>query len=60
MATVRSKDGTTIGFDKKGKGPAVILVEGAMGYRAMGFEQQAARPAGGELHGVRLRSHGAR
>ena len=37
MASVKSKDGTTIGFDKKGKGPAVILVEGALGYRAMGF-----------------------
>jgi pimeloyl-ACP methyl ester carboxylesterase len=37
MATVTSKDGSTIGFDKKGKGPAVILVDGAIGYRAMGF-----------------------
>ncbi len=37
MSKVTSKDGTTIGYDKKGKGPAVILVDGAMGYRAMGF-----------------------
>src|SRR5512136_643769 len=37
MAQVKSKDGTTIGYDKKGKGPAVILVDGAIGYRAMGF-----------------------
>jgi pimeloyl-ACP methyl ester carboxylesterase len=37
MATVTSKDGSTIGFDKKGRGPAVILVDGAIGYRAMGF-----------------------
>jgi pimeloyl-ACP methyl ester carboxylesterase len=37
MAKVASKDGTTIGYDKKGKGPAVILVDGAMGYRALGF-----------------------
>ncbi len=37
MSKVTSKDGTTIGYDKKGQGPAVILVDGAMGYRAMGF-----------------------
>jgi len=37
MAQVKSKDGTTIGFEKKGRGPAVILVDGAIGYRAMGF-----------------------
>src|SRR5512136_1853991 len=37
MAQVKSKDGTTIGFDTKGKGPAVILVDGAIGYRGMGF-----------------------
>ncbi|HEY7093654.1 MAG TPA: alpha/beta hydrolase [Ktedonobacterales bacterium] len=35
MATVTSKDGTKIGFDKVGSGPAVILVNGAMSYRAM-------------------------
>ncbi len=29
MNQVRSKDGTTIAFDKSGKGPAVILVSGA-------------------------------
>jgi len=33
MATVTSKDGTKIGFDKVGSGPAVILVNGAMSYR---------------------------
>ena len=37
MAKLTSKDGTTIGYDKKGQGPAVILVDGAIGYRAMGF-----------------------
>jgi pimeloyl-ACP methyl ester carboxylesterase len=37
MAKVTSKDGTTIGYDKRGQGPAVILVDGAIGYRAMGF-----------------------
>lgn len=34
MQTVTSKDGTKIAFDKVGSGPAVILVNGAMSYRA--------------------------
>ena len=34
MSTVTSQDGTTIAFDKVGSGPAVILVNGAMAYRA--------------------------
>lgn len=34
MPTVTSKDGTQIAFDKVGTGPAVILVNGAMSYRA--------------------------
>lgn len=34
MATVTSKDGTKIGFDKIGSGPAVILINGAMAYRS--------------------------
>jgi pimeloyl-ACP methyl ester carboxylesterase len=37
MKTVTSKDGTTIAFDQSGKGPAVILVDGALQYRA--FDQ---------------------
>lgn len=37
MKTVTSKDGTTIAFDKWGQGPAVILVDGALQYRA--FDQ---------------------
>lgn len=40
MAQVTSKDGTTIGYDKKGKGPAVILVDGAIGYRGLAFGQR--------------------
>lgn len=36
MQTVTSKDGTTIAYTKEGQGPAVILVEGAMGVRASG------------------------
>ena len=37
MSTVTSKDGTTIGFTRAGQGPAVILVDGAMGYRSGGL-----------------------
>jgi pimeloyl-ACP methyl ester carboxylesterase len=36
MNTVRSKDGTPIAFDRSGKGPAVIIVDGALCYRAFG------------------------
>lgn len=34
MATVTSKDGTLIAFDRAGEGPAVILVDGALCFRA--------------------------
>lgn len=34
MNTVTSKDGTKIAFDKIGSGPAIIIVNGAMQYRA--------------------------
>lgn len=37
MKTVTSQDGTTIAFDQSGKGAAVILVDGALQYRA--FDQ---------------------
>src|SRR5258708_6948753 len=36
MKTVTSKDGTTIAYDQVGNGPAVILVDGALCYRASG------------------------
>jgi pimeloyl-ACP methyl ester carboxylesterase len=36
METVRSKDGTAIAFDRSGTGPALILVDGALCYRASG------------------------
>jgi pimeloyl-ACP methyl ester carboxylesterase len=36
MATVTSRDGTKIAFDRAGSGPAVILVDGALCYRASG------------------------
>jgi pimeloyl-ACP methyl ester carboxylesterase len=35
---VRSRDGTTIAFDRSGEGPPLILVGGAMGYRVHGVE----------------------
>jgi pimeloyl-ACP methyl ester carboxylesterase len=35
MRTVTSKDGTTIAYDQSGQGPAVILVAGALQYRAV-------------------------
>ncbi len=36
MSQAVSKDGTSIVYDTIGKGPAVLLVDGAMGYRAFG------------------------
>src|SRR5207302_4548574 len=36
MTKVTSKDGTTIAYEKSGQGPAVILVDGALCYRAFG------------------------
>lgn len=44
MRTVTSKDGTTIAYDQSGKGPSVILVDGALQYRA--FDQGMAELAG--------------
>lgn len=35
MSTVISQDGTKIAFDKVGSGPALILVNGAIAYRAL-------------------------
>jgi pimeloyl-ACP methyl ester carboxylesterase len=36
MSTVISKDGTSIAYDKKGQGPALLLIDGALCYRASG------------------------
>jgi pimeloyl-ACP methyl ester carboxylesterase len=44
MKTVRSADGTTIAFDQLGKGPALILVGGALEYRAMDSETAQLAP----------------
>ncbi len=43
MNKVNSKDDTTIAFDKVGKGPAVILVGGALQYRS--YDQRTTRLA---------------
>ncbi len=37
MKKVTSKDGTQIAYDKQGAGPALILVDGALGHRALAF-----------------------
>jgi pimeloyl-ACP methyl ester carboxylesterase len=36
MKKVRSKDGTPIAFDRSGEGPPIVLVDGALCYRASG------------------------
>jgi len=36
MSTVLSKDGTAIAFDRSGKGPAIVLVDGALCHRSSG------------------------
>ena len=36
MSHVRSKDGTTIAYERSGSGPALILVDGALCSRAFG------------------------
>lgn len=43
METIRSKDGTTIAFDKEGHGPALIIVDGAMSTRSGGSKPELAR-----------------
>jgi pimeloyl-ACP methyl ester carboxylesterase len=35
MPTVTSRDGTTIGYDRRGRGPVIIFVAGATQYRAV-------------------------
>jgi pimeloyl-ACP methyl ester carboxylesterase len=43
MSRVTSKDGTTIAFDRLGEGPPVILMDGALCYRAFGPMEPLAR-----------------
>jgi pimeloyl-ACP methyl ester carboxylesterase len=42
MNTVESRDGTAIAFDKAGRGPALILVDGALCYRGAGPSKSVA------------------
>src|SRR5215469_14533598 len=42
MKKVQSADGTIIAYDQVGSGPALILVDGALGYRAFGFMEPLA------------------
>src|SRR5579859_2602657 len=44
MQKVQSADGTTIAFDQSGQGPAVVLVDGALGQRAMDSETPQLAP----------------
>jgi pimeloyl-ACP methyl ester carboxylesterase len=42
MNTVESRDGTAIAFEKAGRGPALILVDGALCYRGAGPSKSVA------------------
>ena len=42
MSTVRSKDGTTIAYERTGSGPPLILVDGALCYRDAGPARKVA------------------
>ena len=43
MSTVTSKNGASIGFDKIGAGPALILIDAAGGFRGFGPMQPLAK-----------------
>jgi pimeloyl-ACP methyl ester carboxylesterase len=43
MPTVISKDGTSISYNTLGTGPTVILVDGALGFRAFGASSELAQ-----------------
>lgn len=43
MEKIHSKDGTPIAFERSGKGPALIFVDGALCYRASGPSRPMAR-----------------
>src|SRR2546426_4974954 len=46
MTTLKSKDRTTIAFDRQGDGPALILVDGAMSTRSSGSKPELAKRLG--------------
>jgi pimeloyl-ACP methyl ester carboxylesterase len=43
MHSIQSKDGTKIAFERSGEGPPIILVDGAMCYREVGWSTKLAR-----------------
>jgi pimeloyl-ACP methyl ester carboxylesterase len=43
MRSIQSKDGTKIAFERSGEGAPVILVDGAMCYREVGWSRKLAR-----------------
>jgi pimeloyl-ACP methyl ester carboxylesterase len=49
MPTVTSKDGTKIAYDLQGTGPALIIVDGALGSRASGFGSELAKLLSSDL-----------
>jgi pimeloyl-ACP methyl ester carboxylesterase len=49
MNTVESRDGTAIAFDKAGRGPALILVDGALCYRGAGPSKSVAAELSGDF-----------
>ena len=54
MPFVTSKDGTRIGYSVVGNGPALVLVDGALCWRASGPVRSARRRAQGPLHRLHL------
>jgi pimeloyl-ACP methyl ester carboxylesterase len=49
MSTVTSADGTTIGYERAGSGPPVILVDGALCHRGMGPALPLAKELAGQF-----------
>jgi pimeloyl-ACP methyl ester carboxylesterase len=49
MNTVESRDGTAIAFDKAGRGPALIFVDGALCYRGAGPSKSVAAELAGDF-----------
>jgi pimeloyl-ACP methyl ester carboxylesterase len=42
MSSITSKDGTVIAYEKLGQGPAIILINGALGHRNLNGEKELA------------------
>ena len=50
MTSIRSNDGTEIGYDRRGTGPPLIIVAGATAYRAIApSEDQLAELLGADF-----------